>query len=63
LIDKIEYALNQIENGNYGYCEETGEPIGIKRLDARPVANLSIDAQTRHENYERTHIDEDKKHF
>ena len=59
LIDKIESALERINKGNYGYCEETGEAIGIKRLEARPVATLCIEAQERHENYEKTHIDED----
>jgi DnaK suppressor protein len=59
LIDKIESALLRIEKGGYGYCEDTGEEIGIKRLEARPVATLCIEAQERHENYERTHIDED----
>lgn len=58
LIDKIESALRRIENGNYGYCSDTGDEIGIKRLEARPIATLSIEAQERHENYERTHIDE-----
>ncbi len=61
LLDKIESALKRIEDGNYGYCEETGEEIGLKRLEARPIATLSIEAQERHENYERTHIDEDEK--
>ena len=60
LIDKIEEALSRIDNGSYGYCEETGEPIGLRRLDARPVATLSIEAQMRHENYEKTHIDDDR---
>ena len=60
LIDKIEHTILRIEKGDYGYCEETGEPIGLKRLQARPVATLCIDAQMRHENYEKTHIDEDK---
>lgn len=59
LIDKIDAALRRIEKGTYGYCEETGEEIGVKRLEARPIATLSIEAQERHENYERTHIDED----
>ena len=59
LIDKIESALERIHSGNYGYCEETGEAIGIKRLEARPVATLCIEAQERHEKYEKTHIDED----
>ena len=53
LINKIETALKRIETGNYGYCEETGEPIGIKRLEARPVATLSIEAQEMHEKQER----------
>lgn len=60
LIDKIETTITRIDNGDYGYCEETGEEIGIKRLEARPVATLCIEAQMRHENYEKTHIDEDK---
>ena len=55
LIAKIDAALRRIEEGEYGYCEETGEPIGIKRLEARPVATLSLEAQERHERYERTH--------
>lgn len=59
LINKIDQALSRIESGEYGYCEETGDPIGIKRLEARPIATLTIEAQERHENYERTHIDED----
>ncbi len=59
LIDKIDAALLRIENDTYGYCEETGDEIGIRRLEARPIATLSIEAQERHENYERTHIDED----
>lgn len=59
LIDKIESALNRINKGGYGYCEDTGEPIGIKRLEARPVATLCIEAQERHENYEKTHMDID----
>lgn len=58
LIDKIDAALRRIDKGEYGYCEETGEEIGIKRLDARPIATLSIEAQERHESYEKTHIDE-----
>ncbi len=60
LIDKIDAAIRRIESGNYGYCEETGEEIGVKRLEARPIATLSIEAQERHENYERSHIDEDE---
>lgn len=58
LIGKIDEALDRIERGEYGYCEETGEPIGIKRLEARPVATLSVEAQERHERLERTHRDE-----
>lgn len=60
LIDKIDAALVRIEEGEYGYCEETGEEIGVKRLEARPIATLSIEAQERHENYEKTHIDDDE---
>ena len=58
LIAKIDEALERIKRGEYGYCEETGEPIGIKRLEARPVATLSVEAQERHERMERTHRDE-----
>jgi DnaK suppressor protein len=58
LISKIDEALERIERGEYGYCEETGEPIGIKRLEARPVATLSVEAQERHERIERTQRDE-----
>ena len=58
LINKIEAALRRIELGEYGYCEETGEPIGVKRLDARPIATLSIEAQERHERMERVHRDD-----
>jgi len=58
LISKIDEALDRIERGEYGYCEETNEPIGIKRLEARPVATLSIEAQERHERMERTQRDE-----
>ena len=53
LIAKIEDALNRIEEGTYGYCEVTGEPIGVKRLDARPIASLSLEAQQAHEATER----------
>lgn len=59
LLDKIEHALQRIEDGEYGFCEETGEPIGVKRLEARPVATLCIEAQERHENYERTHSEDE----
>ncbi len=58
LISKIEQALQRIENGSYGYCEDTGEPIGLKRLEARPIATLSIEAQERHERMERVHRDD-----
>lgn len=57
LLDKIEESLVRIEKNEYGYCEETGEPIGLKRLEARPVATLCIEAQERHESYEKQHID------
>jgi DnaK suppressor protein len=53
LINKIDAALARIEDGSYGYCEETGEPIGLKRLDARPIATLSLEAQERHERREK----------
>ena len=58
LIAKIDSALNRIEEGSYGYCEETGEPIGLKRLDARPIATLSLEAQERHERRERVYRDD-----
>lgn len=58
LISKINDALKRIEDGTYGYCEETGEPIGLERLEARPVATLSIGAQERHERMEKTYDDE-----
>jgi DnaK suppressor protein len=57
LINKIDDALKRIQDGNYGYCEETGEPIGLKRLEARPIATLSIEAQERHERQEKNHKD------
>lgn len=57
LIAKIDAALLRIEDGTYGFCEETHEPIGLKRLEARPIATLSIEAQERHERMERTHRD------
>ena len=59
LLDKIDSALEKVETGEYGYCEETGEEIGIRRLQARPVATLTIEAQERHENYERLHSDDE----
>ena len=58
LIAKIDAALARIEEGTYGYCEETGEPISLRRLEARPIATLSIDAQERHERKEKVHRDE-----
>ncbi len=58
LITKINEALLRIDDDSYGYCEETGEPIGVGRLDARPIATLSLEAQERHERMERTHRDE-----
>ncbi|NDE91002.1 MAG: RNA polymerase-binding protein DksA [Alphaproteobacteria bacterium] len=58
LINKIEEAIRRIDENTYGYCEETGEPIGIKRLEARAVATLSVEAQERHERMERTQRDE-----
>lgn len=58
LISKIDAALQRLDEGTYGYCEETGEPIGLKRLDARPIATLSIEAQERHERREKVYRDE-----
>ena len=58
LIAKIDEALERIDEGTYGYCEETGEPIGLKRLDARPIATLSLEAQERHERRERVYRDD-----
>jgi len=58
LLKKIDQALARIEDGSYGYCEETGEPIGLARLDARPIATLSLEAQERHERRERVHRDD-----
>ena len=58
LITKIEEALDRIENGTYGFCMETNEPITLSRLVARPIATLSIEAQERHERMEKTHRDE-----
>ena len=58
LISKIDSALRRIDEGSYGYCEETGEPISLKRLDARPIATLSVEAQERHERRERDHRDD-----
>ena len=58
LISKIDSALQRIDDNTYGYCEETGEPISLKRLEARPIATLSVEAQERHERLERTRRDE-----
>jgi len=58
LISKIDQALRRVEDGSYGYCEETGEPIGLARLDARPTATMSVEAQERHERRERVHRDD-----
>lgn len=58
LISKIDEALRRIDDGSYGYCEETGEPIGLARLEARPIATLSVEAQERHERRERVHRDD-----
>ncbi len=58
LISKIDAALRRIETGEYGYCEDTGEPISVNRLIARPIATLSIEAQERHERMEKTHRDD-----
>ena len=58
LIAKINAALERLADGSYGYCEETDEPIGVNRLEARPIATLSLEAQERHERMERTHRDE-----
>jgi|TARA_B110000003_G_scaffold230840_1_gene233168 DnaK suppressor protein len=57
LISKIESALRRLENGEFGYCEETGDPISLKRLDARPIATFSLEAQERHERREKVHRD------
>ena len=58
LISKIDAALRRLDEGTYGFCEETGEPISLKRLDARPIATLSIEAQERHERREKVYRDE-----
>jgi DnaK suppressor protein len=58
LVSKIDAALRRIENGEYGYCEVSGEPISLKRLDARPIATMTLEAQEKHERRERVHRDE-----
>ncbi len=58
LVSKIDAALRRIDEGEYGYCEATGEPISLKRLDARPIATLSLEAQERHERREKVHRDD-----
>ncbi len=58
LINKIDEALHRVEDGSYGYCEETGEPIGLRRLEARPIATLCIEAQERHERKEKSYREE-----
>ena len=58
LISKIDAALRRIDDGSYGYCQETDEPINLKRLEARPIASLSLDAQEKHERMEKVHSDE-----
>ncbi|MFT5637230.1 MAG: DnaK suppressor protein, partial [Paracoccaceae bacterium] len=58
VVSKIDQALRRIDDGSYGYCEDTGEPISLKRLQARPIATLSLEAQERHERKERVHRDD-----
>jgi DnaK suppressor protein len=58
LVAKIDAALRRIDDGEYGYCEITGEPISLKRLDARPIATMSLEAQERHERREKVHRDD-----
>ncbi len=58
LVSKIDAAIRRIDEGEYGYCEETGEPISLRRLDARPIATLSLEAQERHERAEKVHRDD-----
>ncbi|MDG1287363.1 MAG: RNA polymerase-binding protein DksA [Rickettsiales bacterium] len=59
LITKIDEAQRRVDNGDYGFCEETGDPIGLKRLEARPVATLCVEAQERHERFEKQYSDEE----
>ena len=58
LISKIDAALRRIDEGEYGYCEKTGEPISLKRLDARPIATMTVEAQEKHERREKVHRDD-----
>lgn len=58
LVAKIDQALTRLDNGTYGYCDESAEPIGLRRLEARPIATMSIEAQERHERMERVHRDD-----
>jgi len=58
LISKIDQAIDRVAQGNYGFCEETGEPIGLRRLEARPIATMAIEAQERHERMEKVHRDD-----
>ncbi len=59
LINKIDAAMARIASGEYGYCEETGEPIGLKRLEARPIATMTVEAQERHEKMEKQYVEEE----
>ena len=63
LISKIDSALKRIEEGEYGYCDETGDPIGLGRLEARPVATMTVEAQEKHERHEKSHRDRDVNLF
>ena len=58
LISKIDQAIDRVAQGNYGFCEDTGEPIGLRRLEARPIATMAIEAQERHERMEKAHRDD-----
>lgn len=63
LISKIDAAIHRIEEGEYGYCDETGDPIGLARLEARPVATMTVEAQERHERHEKSHRDREVNLF